>query len=407
MGSIVVNNLGKAYKHYPKAWSRFIEWFVPFKKSQHALHWVLKDISFTILPGEAVGILGVNGAGKSTLLKLITGTSKPTRGSILYTGKLNALLELGIGFHPDFTGRQNVFMAGQLLGYSNETIKKLMPDIETFAEIGNYIDEPLRIYSSGMQMRLAFSLATCIRPDILIIDEALSVGDAYFQHKSFSKIREFREQGTTLLFVTHDRNAILGLCNRAILLDSGNIKMDGKPEEVLDLYNALIPKHLNTTAKQTQNKINRLTTKSGTGEASVVEINILDKNGNEIYDIDVSQNITLVARVQTYTKLERLIFGFGIKDRLGQVVYGTNTSLSSQPVTKIQEHSTYVFKVNFDANLGPGSYSIQTSLTNSVDYFDHCYEWRDIAHIFEIINIKKPYFAGCVFLSPQITINKL
>ena len=132
-----------------------------------------------------------------------------------------------------------------------------------------------------------------------------------------------------------------------------------------------------------------------------------DKYGNEICDIDVSQNITLVARVQTYTKLERLIFGFGIKDRLGQVVYGTNTSLSSQPVTKIQENSTYVFKVNFDANLGPGSYSIQTSLTNSVDYFDHCYEWRDIAHIFEIINIKKPYFAGCVFLSPQITINKL
>ena len=156
---------------------------------------MLQDINFSVNPGEAVGIIGINGAGKSTLLKMITGTTQPTTGSVHITGRVAALLELGMGFHPDFTGRQNAFMAGQLLGYSVEEIARLMPEIEAFAEIGDYIDQPVRVYSSGMQMRLAFSVATAIRPDVLIVDEALSVGDAYFQHKSFDRIRQFREAG--------------------------------------------------------------------------------------------------------------------------------------------------------------------------------------------------------------------
>ncbi len=164
MGTITVSNLGKAYKQYLTRWSRLAEWVLPGRKVRHTLTWVLQDINFMVKPGEAVGIIGINGAGKSTLLKMITGTTQPTTGSVHITGRIAALLELGMGFHPDFTGRQNVFMAGQLLGYSVEEIVRLMPDIEAFAEIGDYIDQPVRVYSSGMQMRLAFSVATARGP---------------------------------------------------------------------------------------------------------------------------------------------------------------------------------------------------------------------------------------------------
>jgi lipopolysaccharide transport system ATP-binding protein len=240
MGDIQVSGLGKAYKSYPNQWSRLAEWVLPSHKSKHQLHWVLKDVAFHLRAGEAVGIVGANGAGKSTLLKLLTGTTRPTAGRISISGRVAALLELGMGFHPDFTGRQNAMMGGQLLGLSVEEILKLMPDIEAFAEIGEYIDQPVRTYSSGMQMRLAFSVATARRPDILIVDEALSVGDSYFQHKSFERIREFRRGGTTLLIVSHDRTAIQTICDRAILLEGGLLVKEGLPVDVLDYYNALM-----------------------------------------------------------------------------------------------------------------------------------------------------------------------
>jgi len=245
MGYLRVRNVGKAYKRYPGKWVRLAEWITGGER--HEKHWVLRDISFDVAPGQAVGIIGVNGAGKSTLLKIITGTTQPTTGSVEAGGRIAALLELGMGFHPDFTGRQNVYMGGQILGLSTEQISELMPEIEAFAEIGDYIDQPLRTYSSGMQVRLAFSVATVQRPDILIVDEALSVGDAYFQHKSFNRIREFREQSTTLLIVSHDRSAIQSLCDRAVLLERGFVIKDGYPEEVMDFYNAIIAEKENAT----------------------------------------------------------------------------------------------------------------------------------------------------------------
>src|SRR5450830_1776790 len=240
MGAITVKQLGKAYKQYPTRWSRLAEWLLPMRGPRHQLKWILSDINFHVAAGEAVGLIGVNGAGKSTLLKLITGTTQASSGSVSVGGRVAALLELGMGFHPDFTGRQNVYMAGQLIGLTVDELTQAMPEIEAFAEIGEYIDQPVRVYSSGMQMRLAFSVATAKRPDILIVDEALSVGDTYFQHKSFDRIREFRKQGTTLLIVSHDKSAIQSVCDRAILLDAGRISKEGKPEEIMDYYNAMI-----------------------------------------------------------------------------------------------------------------------------------------------------------------------
>jgi lipopolysaccharide transport system ATP-binding protein len=236
MGSIIVTNLGKAYKQYPNRWSRLVEWVNPLSKPRHHLHWVLQDINFTVQPGEAVGILGVNGAGKSTLLKLITGTTQPTTGHVHMTGRVAALLELGMGFHPDFTGRQNVLMAGQLLGYSTEEIANHMAEVEFFADIGEYFDKPVRVYSSGMQARVAFSTATMSRPDILIIDEALSVGDMAFQAKCMLRMNGLLEAGTTILFVSHALNQIRQFCSKALYIAGGHIKSYGPADKVCDEY---------------------------------------------------------------------------------------------------------------------------------------------------------------------------
>ncbi|MBA5608614.1 Wzt carbohydrate-binding domain-containing protein [Duganella sp. FT3S] len=238
MGSIHVSQLGKAYKQYPGRWSRLLEWVTPFLGQRHRLKWVLQDIDFHIAAGESVALIGVNGAGKSTLLKLITGTAQPTTGAVTTHGRVAALLELGMGFHPDFTGRQNAVMAGQLIGLSVEEVTALMPGIEAFAEIGDYIDQPVRVYSSGMQVRLAFAVATAVRPDILVIDEALAVGDVFFQQKCYERIRAYCQAGTTLLFVSHAMGAVYSLCNRAILISAGRVALDSSPREVIDLYNA-------------------------------------------------------------------------------------------------------------------------------------------------------------------------
>lgn len=407
MGTINVKDLGKAYKQYPTRWSRLAEWVFPFLGIRHQLTWVLKEINFRVEPGEAVGIIGINGAGKSTLLKMITGTTQPTTGSVEITGRVAALLELGMGFHPEFTGRQNVFMAGQLLGLSVEEIAVLMPEIEAFAEIGDYIDQPVRVYSSGMQMRLAFSVATARRPDVLIVDEALSVGDTYFQHKSFDRIREFRKAGTTLLIVSHDKSAIQSICDRAILLNAGALVMAGEPEAVMDYYNAMLADHQNQTVTQESLEDGKVQTISGTGEAIVKKIFLLDENGRRVEIVDVGQIVTLHVEVETVSFIERLVLGYGIKDRLGQVIYGTNTHLKKQAIENVPARSKVDFDIVFPANLGPGTYSVQTALVSNDSHLVNNYEWRDFALVFNVINLNKPHFAGVAWIDPNICITKL
>lgn len=404
MGSIRVNGLGKAYKQYPNRWSRLLEWINPFARPDYRLKWILRDITFHVEPGEAVGVIGINGAGKSTLLKLITGTVQPTTGSVSITGRVAAMLELGMGFHPDFTGRQNTYMAGQLLGMSADEITALMPEIEAFAEIGDYIDQPVRMYSSGMQMRLGFSVATVRRPDVLIVDEALSVGDAYFQHKSFDRIRALRAQGTTLLLVSHDKTAIQSICDRAILLDGGRLAKEGGPEEVMDFYNALIAEREHSTVKQTRTEDGRVQTTSGTGEATVIDIALLDAEGRPVEMVNVGSIVTLRVRIKARTSVSRLVLGYMIKDRLGQPMFGTNTHHTNMPLHALQADEEAEFRFTFPANLGPGSYSVTTALTSDDTHLDANYEWRDLALIFMVANMDRKTFVGCNWLEPQVEI---
>ena len=406
MGTITVKQLGKAYRQYPGRWARLAEWLIPGGKLRHNLKWVLQDISFNIAPGEAVGIIGINGAGKSTLLKLITGTTQPTTGSVVMQGRVAALLELGIGFHPDFTGRQNAVMAGQLLGLSSAEMETLMPSIEAFAEIGDYIDQPVRVYSSGMQMRLAFSVATAVRPDILIVDEALSVGDAYFQHKSVERIREFRKQGTTLLIVSHDKQAIQSMCDRAILLDSGRLAMEGDPEAVMDYYNAMLAERENSTVRQQILPDGKMQTISGSGGATVTSIALLNADGMSVETIDVGAPIRLQIDVHAKEEIPRLILGYMIKDRLGQPMFGTNTEYLKIPVEGLRVAETVRYQFDFELNLGPGSYSIAVALTASESHIEKNFEWRDLALVFNVVNVTHETFAGCVWFKPRVAVKR-
>jgi lipopolysaccharide transport system ATP-binding protein len=403
MGTVTVTALGKAYRQYPTKWSRLLEWFLPISKPRHTLKWILQDINFHVSPGEAVGVIGINGAGKSTLLKLITGTTQPTTGSVKMEGRVAALLELGMGFHPDFTGRQNALMAGQLLGMHAQEIDQLMPEIEAFAEIGDYIDQPVRVYSSGMQVRLAFAVATAVRPDILIVDEALSVGDAYFQHKSFERIRQFRQQGTTLLIVSHDRMAIQSICDRAILLDGGYLAKEGNPEEVMDYYNALIAERENSVIAQKKIDSGRVQTTSGTGEATVTEIELINERGEVVEMLEVGAVVTLCIKVQAHAPVRRLVMGYMIKDRLGQPIYGTNTHHMDMPLHDMKIGDFAEYRITLPVNLGQGSYSVAVALTSGGSHLEENFEWRDLALLFNVINSSKPFFVGCVWLESSIS----
>lgn len=407
MGTVKVKNLGKLYRKYSNRWYRLLDWFSFGTYAYHHQHWVLRGISFTIEPGQAVGLIGMNGSGKSTLLKLITGTSMLTEGSVEITGRVAALLELGLGFHPDFTGRQNVYMSAQLMGLDNQQIQELMPDIEEFAEIGSYIDEQVRVYSSGMQIRLAFSVATALRPDILIVDEALSVGDAYFQHKSFERIRKYRDLGTTLLLVSHDKQAIQSICDYAILLDKGSIAKQGKPEEVMNFYNAIIADREKLSVSQIYQSDGRLVTTSGTGEAKIDAVKILDSEGSELEVVEVGQDICLQVEIKVQSFIEKLIFGYGIRDKYGQVVYGTNTAHSMQPLFNLNAGDMLLFNVEFRASLGPGSYSIQLALTGGETHLNKNYEWQDLAMVFHVVNTTSMHFEGCNWLEPKIKIRNM
>ncbi|MEA3490274.1 MAG: ABC transporter ATP-binding protein [Campylobacterota bacterium] len=401
-----ISNVTKTFRDYGSEWKRILSWFgLSFKPTEE--HHILKKINFTISDGEAVGIIGQNGAGKSTLLKIITGTLRPSEGSVTVDGRISAILELGMGFHPDLTGRENVYHSAGLMGFTKEQVDDVMDEIEAFAEIGEYFDQPTRTYSSGMQVRVAFGVVTAYRPEILIIDEALSVGDAYFQHKSFSRIREFQEQGTTLLIVSHDRGAIQAICNRAILIEKGAILMDGNPEQVMDFYNALIAEKENSKIEQVEKEDGKVETTSGTGEAIVDEIALYNSKGEMAEFVGVGEEVELRIRVKVDRDIESLVLGYGIKDRLGQVMYGTNTWHTDQALDHVSAGDIYEFVLSFPANLGVGSYSIQTALVDRDTHLTANYEWRDLALVFNVINIDKSQFDGSLWIEPDIKVEKL
>ena len=391
----------------PDLWKRMVAGAFLVRRTPKILkeQWVLRNIGFRVAPGEAVGLVGQNGAGKSTLLKLITGTLRPTAGTVEVHGRIAAILELGMGMNPEFTGRQNVYNIAGLMGFTRDRIDRLMPEIEDFAEIGDYFDQPLRIYSSGMQMRVAFSVATAVKPDILIVDEALSVGDAYFQHKSFDRIREFRQRGTTLLIVSHDRSAIQTLCDRAILLERGTQVKDGRPEEVMDLYNALLAERQEQTVEVRRHESGgrRRFPAAGSDRRGDSPAERVGRTGG---DDECRRTRNPAHSSPNPPALPRLVLGYMIKDRLGQTMFGTNTFHTEQILEDVEAGGLVTYTAAFNANLGPGSYSIATALVSSDTHLINNYEWRDLALLFTVSNHDKPYFIGTAWVPPSIRIER-
>ena len=266
-----------------------------------------------------------------------------------------------MGFNPELTGRENAYHAAGLMGHSQAGIKKAMPDIEAFSEVGDYFDQPARTYFSGMQMRVTFSVATAFRPDLLIVDEALSVGDSYFQHKSFDRIRQFKSEGVSIMFVTHNMTDVRNLCDRVILLDKGRVLKDGQSDEVVDYYNALITEKENAglSIEQRREQNGWMLTKSGTGEARVKSLKLLDAvSGNELTVAQVGQAVELKLEATIHADIPQLVLGFTIRDKHGHVVWGSNTAHTRQVQENLKPGETIIFRLAFTCTLGPGSYSV-------------------------------------------------
>lgn len=399
--SISVKNISKSFIKYQTEFHRFLSWFgVPVKQSSTL---ILDNISFTIGQGQAVALVGQNGAGKSTLLKMIAKTLSPSCGQIECHGRVAAILELGMGFNPEFTGRQNAYHVLSMMGYDNNDCDSVIDQINEFSEIGTYFDEPVRVYSSGMQMRVAFAVATAYRPDILIIDEALSVGDNYFQHKSFARIKAFKDQGSTLLFVSHDKHAILELCSRAILIENHKVKMDGKPNEVMDFYNALIAEKEVNTIEQTQIDTN-IITKSGNQKVQFVEYELQDKNNRPLEEVETGQEVVLKTVIQAHQDAEDVVLGYKIRTLHGHEVFGTNTYFVGKTIPILTKGSAAEVRIRFPAKLGEGNYSITLSLHKGENHLAENYDWLDCAMAFEVINKNYPYFIGSSFLDTKFDV---
>lgn len=420
MSLLSVQKLGKSFRSYRSELQRFARWFgIPIKPSEE--HWVLRHISFDIQPGEAIGIIGKNGAGKSTLLKMITGTLQPTEGHIMVNGRIAAILELGMGFNPELTGRQNVFHAAGLMGFSAEQIKQTIPDIEAFAEIGEYFDQPVRTYSSGMQARLAFAVATADRPEILIVDEALSVGDAAFQRKCFRRIEAFQSEGTTLLLVSHDIETIKKLCDKALFVKKGQIAGFGTTKSVCDEYEKYLfggekSNSGNGIALSSEDKTVPLSTYDpgletqsgityGDSRATIIGVWIENKSGDKVNTLPSGEKFSVNYIFEAHQPLEDIIFSTMIKTREGVAVYGTDTTLIKCALSNFNSSSQVHVSFQLENHLAPGIYYLNCGIRDDSQqetvFLCRCV---DIA-IFKVISSSKNTVGtGLVELQSQIQV---
>ena len=405
-----VEAVSKQYRIYDRPAHRLKETLTRGRWKAHREFWALRDVSFEIEAGTTTGIIGPNGSGKSTLLQIITGTLEPTHGSVWLDGRVAALLELGAGFNPEFTGIENIFMNTALMGLSRSETENLLPEIASFAEIGDFIYQPLKTYSSGMYIRLAFAAAVAVAPQILIIDEALAVGDAVFQHRCTRRIKEMQQNGTTILFVSHDPGAVRALCSRAILLNGGRVEADGPPADVLNHYQKLImaretayeeslsstdqsgdeSPHSKDAHETLWSDIARsaaeplsYTFRHGNGDAEVISVELLDTSRRRIQVVETGEQVMLRMRVMFHKAVEEPVFGFLIRNRHGIHLYGTNTDIQRASIGPVQAGEVIEASFSFTCWLAPDNYSI-TVAAHSVDAIS--FDWLDGALFFPIVS---------------------
>ena len=415
--ALSVENVSKQYRIYAKPGDRLKESLTRGRIKRHQEFWALRDINFEVEKGTTTGIIGPNGSGKSTLLQIITGTLDPTHGNVSYEGRIAALLELGAGFNPEFTGIENVFMNAALMGFSRKQTEALLPEIERFAEIGPFIHQPVKTYSSGMYIRLAFSVAVASDPDILIIDEALAVGDAVFQHRCLRRIKEIQERGTTILFVSHDPAAIRALCSRAILLHAGTQAADGKPVDVINRYRKLIMSQTaafeaieagETKAAEGALWVDQLraplkpTYRHGDGSAEVLSVELLNANQVRVDLVETGEPLLVRIRVLFHEDRTNPVCGFLIRNRFGIHVYGTNTDLQQMDIGPVRRGDVVEVVFSFNGWLGPDLFSV-TVAVHTVDNIS--FDWLDGAAYFRVIG--SMLGDGVINLNAEVSLRRL
>ena len=383
--AIKVDHVSKMYKLYDKPSDRLKESLGLTRKKKYHEHWALNDVCFEVKKGETVGIIGTNGSGKSTILKIITGVLNPTAGEVVIDGRISALLELGAGFNMEYTGIENVYLNGMMIGFSREEIDQRLDDILKFADIGDFVNQPCKTYSSGMFVRLAFAVAINIDPEILIVDEALSVGDVFFQAKCYKKFEEFKEQGKTIIFVSHDLSSISKYCDRVVLLNKGDKMSEGAPKEMINLYKRVL---LNQTVSgqdgkvlqeneeqgstetklwKSHYKINPGVDEYGTGEAEIIDFAIIDEHGSYTNCIEKGTSFSIKSKVLFNQEIQNPIFTLTFKNIQGTAVTGTNTMYEKVDVGTVHPGEVYVATFEQNMDMQGGEYLLSISCTGYAD----------------------------------------
>lgn len=320
---VLVQNVSKLYRLYNRPSDRLFE-LLPFRTPLHANFWALKNVSFTVEPGEILGIVGPNGSGKSTLLQVVSGILRPTSGRVSIEGRVAALLELGAGFNSEFSGRENVFLNSEIMGLSRKHTERIFPSIQRFADIGDFIDRPVKEYSSGMYVRLAFATAIHVEPDILIVDEALAVGDAIFANRCLQKLEELKESKVTILFVSHDLGLVKRLCHRAILMTKGEVLCEGRPTEVVNRYVALVHQKDDSSAGA-EALIGNF--RHGDAASRITAVEVFNSEGAVTTTLRSGESVRIRIEARFDNDVENPIVGMLIRNRLGIEIFGTNTRI--------------------------------------------------------------------------------
>ncbi len=393
--AIVVQDVTKVYRLYEKPIDRLKESLSLSHKSYHRDFFALNQISFHVKKGETVGIIGTNGSGKSTILKIITGVLTPTTGEVKVAGVISALLELGAGFNMDYTGIENIYMNGTMMGFSRKEMEAKLQDILDFADIGDFVYQPVKTYSSGMFVRLAFALAINVEPEILIVDEALSVGDVFFQSKCYRRMEEIRKNGTTILMVTHDMGSIIKYCDRVVLLNKGNFVAEGKPGQMVDLYKKILANQMDDLEAELQDMndfsggmqdageggrggnhgghgeglmkdkltINPKRTEYGDGRAEIYDLGLFDERGNLTNLLLKGEKFTIREKIRFHADIQAPIFTYTIKDKKGADLTGTNTMYEGADIKPVKSGDCYEVDFTQKMTLQGGEYLLSMSCT--------------------------------------------
>jgi ABC-type polysaccharide/polyol phosphate transport system ATPase subunit len=391
----LLQNVSKLYKLYRRPADRLREALPFHKRKYHTDFWALRDIGFEVEKGETLALVGPNGSGKSTLLQIVAGILQPTQGRVVTRGRIAALLELGAGFNPEFSGRENVYLNGEIMGLSRAAIDRAMPSIEAFAEIGEFIARPVKEYSSGMYVRLAFATAIHVDPEILIVDEALAVGDAVFANRCVRKFEELRERKITVLFVSHDLGLVKQLSNRAILLLNGRMEAQGTPSDVINRYIGLVLEK--QQARQEKQQRFDASFRHGDGVSEILSVDLLNAAGAPVTSVTGGETVTVRIRSRFHHPACDPMVGILIRNRIGMDVYGTNTRIEKKHLGSYQPGDLLEVDFQFACWLTPQQYTL-TVATQSPDGSSH--DWLDDVIPFDVVDARAA--AGVANLRAEI-----